>query len=132
MHITLESDYAIRIVLCMARKKERIDANSIALQTGVPLRFSLKILRNLVGAGIAKSFKGTQGGYELNVKPEEITLKDILETVEGEYRFSRCISSEEGDCSNPNCDSCRVQAVFSKITTTVRKMLQEVTIASLL
>ncbi|MEG0571293.1 MAG: hypothetical protein RR497_06575 [Oscillospiraceae bacterium] len=57
VHITLESDYAIRIVLCLAKANKRIDANAIAELSSVSLRFSLKILRKLVADGIAKSFK---------------------------------------------------------------------------
>ena len=44
MHITLESDYAVRIVSCLAKNGGRMDARSIAEETGVTLRFSLKIL----------------------------------------------------------------------------------------
>ena len=45
MHITLESDYAVRIVYCLAQRGTRMNAASIAEETGVTLRFSLKILR---------------------------------------------------------------------------------------
>ena len=53
MHITLEADYAVRIVNCLTRCKTRMDAKSLASATGVTLRFSLKILRKLVAQGIA-------------------------------------------------------------------------------
>ena len=52
MHITLESDYAVRIVYCLARQGGRMDAKKIAEETGVTLRFSLKILRKLVAGGL--------------------------------------------------------------------------------
>ncbi|MGN0674985.1 MAG: Rrf2 family transcriptional regulator, partial [Oscillospiraceae bacterium] len=55
MHITLEADYAIRIVHCLAKSKKRLDAKTIAEQTTVTLRFALKILRKLVASGIVKS-----------------------------------------------------------------------------
>ena len=60
MHITLESDYAIRIMIFMAQQNRRVDAKTISESTGVTLRFSLKILRKLAGTKIVKSFKGTQ------------------------------------------------------------------------
>ena len=65
MHITLESDYAVRIVYCLAQNGGRMEAAAIAEQTGVTLRFSLKILRKLVAGGLVKSYKGAGGGYEL-------------------------------------------------------------------
>lgn len=130
MHITLEADYAVRIVVYLASQQKRADANTISVNTGVSLRFALKILRNLVGCGIAKSFKGTQGGYELNRLPSEITLRELLEAVEGEYVFSRCLGGT--DCSKPENPTCKVRQVFGEITVTVRKMLNDVTIEQLL
>ena len=65
MHITLETDYAIRIVDALGREslkggngiKSCIDAGTISESTDVPLRFALKILRKLVSGGIVKSYK---------------------------------------------------------------------------
>lgn len=65
MYITLEADYAVRIVNCLAKNGSRMDAKALSAATGVTLRFSLKILRKLVAQGIVRSYKGTQGGYEL-------------------------------------------------------------------
>ena len=63
MQITQESDYAIRIVYCLAKSRVRRDARSISEEMGVTLRFSLKILGKLVGAVIVSSYKGNKGGY---------------------------------------------------------------------
>lgn len=133
MHITLEADYAVRIVVFLAKSKSRVDAGTISANTGVSLRFALKILRNLVGNGIAKSFKGTLGGYVLLKSPQDITLKEILQAVEGEYVFSRCLL-KDGTCSNPNCADgpCKANKVFNEISMSVREKLDDVTVASLL
>ena len=45
MHITLETDYAIRIVLYLAKANKRVEAKNISENTEVTLRFALKILR---------------------------------------------------------------------------------------
>lgn len=126
MFITLEADYAVRIVDCIAQSRGRLDAKSISEQTGVTLRFSLKILRKLVASDIVKSFKGTQGGYELARKPEEISLKDVIETVEGKYRLSRCLS-EGYDCNRGMSGSCKYQCIFNQISAEVDKKLASYT-----
>ena len=94
MHITLEADYAVRIVHALAQSGKRLDAKTISEMTGVTLRFSLKILRKLVAAGIVKSFKGTQGGYEIGKPAEEISLGEVIETIEGRYTLNRCVTGE--------------------------------------
>mgnify|MGYP003371780041 FL=1 len=127
MHITLESDYAIRIVNCLCKSGVRMDARKISESTGVTLRFALKILRKLVASGIVKSFKGMQGGYELAKKPNEITLKEVIETVEGSYVLSRCLNPGF-ECTNDHSDGpCRFHAVFAEISRDVAKRLDAVT-----
>ena len=78
-----------------------------------------------------KSFKGTQGGYELNKKPEEITLANVIETVEGTYYLSRCLNPEQR-CNREGKTSCKVQRVFSEISKMVQTQLENVTIAQLI
>ena len=126
MQITLESDYAVRIVGCLAEAGRRMDAKTISEQTCVTLRFALKILRKLVASGIIKSFKGTQGGYELAKKPSEISLKDVIETVEGRYCLSKCLT-EEHNCSRGMSGVCRFQKVYGEISAEVEKKLASYT-----
>lgn len=69
MFITLEADYAVRIVSVLCRKKDKMDAKTISNDACVTLRFALKILRKLVAADIVKSYKGTQGGLYHKQRP---------------------------------------------------------------
>ena len=58
MRMTLEADYAVRIVECLTLAGKRCEAAYIAERAQVPLRFSLKILRKLVQEGLVVSYKG--------------------------------------------------------------------------
>lgn len=133
MHITLETDYAVRIVHCLAVSKDRkrMDAKSISESTGVTLRFSLKILRKLVGCGIIKSFKGTQGGYELAKSLDEITLNDVIETVEGPFTMSRCLNPEF-NCSRADVSACKFHAIYDDISQIVQEKLTAVKFSDLI
>lgn len=126
MYITLESDYAVRIVGCLAQAGQRMDAKAISEQTCVTLRFALKILRKLVTKEIIKSFKGTQGGYELARAPENISMKDVIEAVEGKYYLSRCLS-DEYVCSRGMSGRCKYQRVFDSISADVERKLESYT-----
>lgn len=136
MHITLETDYAIRIVDTLAKEaaKEQssfrgcIDAGTISERTEIPLRFALKILRKLVGGGIVKSYKGVYGGYRLIAKLEELSIYDVIELVEGEYRFSRCLSEDYScNCGNDGDLPCSYRQVFAGVTDMVRDYLKKQT-----
>jgi Rrf2 family protein len=126
MHITLEADYAVRIVICLAEASDRMDASSISESTGVTLRFALKILRKLVYQGIVKSFKGTQGGYEMAKDPGEVTLREVIETIEGTYYFSRCLNPENS-CERKRTRNCSVSLIYAQISQDVRNKLEAVT-----
>ena len=135
MNITLESDYAIRFVLILAQREERCDAKTLSEQTGVPQRFTLKILRKLVNAQLLCSFKGISGGYQLARPASEISLADIIAVIAGPYSLSRCLTKEDG-CSHPGggCskEACKVQKVFGDISLMVHQKLESTTVDKLL
>ncbi|MBS1327351.1 MAG: Rrf2 family transcriptional regulator [Oscillospiraceae bacterium] len=130
MHINLESDYAVRIVQYLAQSNERRDAQSIADSTCVSLRFTLKIMRKLVAADIVQSFKGAHGGYTLSRPASSITLRQVIEAVEGPYRFSRCVDNGYA-CNCSSVTACPFHSVFDDITQMVIQKLDEATFDSL-
>lgn len=131
MHITLESDYAIRIAIFLAQQGKRADAKLISENTGVSLRFALKILRKLVSGGIVRSYKGTAGGYELAREPEKINLADIIGVIEGPYYLSRCLRPD-GVCPRNGEANCKVSKVFADISADVHQKLKQATIDRLM
>ncbi len=131
MHMTQEADYAVRIVYCIAESGTRCDARTISEKMGVSLRFSLKILGKLVGSGILKSYKGQSGGYELARPPQDITLCDVIETVDGPYVINRCLRDGH-DCSMNDTAACAFRHIYADISSTITKKLSDVTFEKLL
>lgn len=126
MRITLEADYAIRIIDCLTDSDKKLCAKALSEQTGVSLRFALKILRKLCMAGLVRSYKGLQGGYELRKKPGDINLKDVIVAIDGPIKISRC--QDSNSCSmvgNPKV--CAFHAVFAEISESVAAKLSAVT-----
>ena len=88
------ADYAIRAVLGLAR---HIDANSliksrdIAAEMDIPAKYLPQVLATLVRTGLVESEPGPDGGYRLTQAPEEVTLLDVIEGVEGPLRSAECI-----------------------------------------
>ena len=126
MHITQESDYAVRIVYALGVSGERMDAKTISEKTGVTLRFSLKILNKLVQSGIVKSYKGAKGGYVLAKEPKDINLKEIIEAIEGRYSLVKCIDSQF-ECERNMNGLCKFRHEFERITQQTNKELEKVT-----
>ncbi len=130
MVLTREADYAVRIMERLCRDHtQRVAACTLAQSAGVTQRFTLKILHKLVEAGLAVSFKGPHGGYQPARPPEEITLLQVLEAVEGPYMLSRC-QKEDYTCDYCG-DGCRFQRIYNEVTALVREKLGGYTFADL-
>lgn len=124
MYITLETDYAVRIVAYLSGLGEgRADSRTISGQTNVPPRFTVKILRKLSVGGLVGSCKGPRGGYFLARPAQKITLLDVVELIEGACVISRC---EQGGylCQQ---SSCRFYNVYSEISRELREKLADYT-----
>ena len=103
-----------------------MDAKSISDVSGVPLRFSLKILRKLVAGGLVKSYKGTRGGYELAKSPKEISVLDVVEITEGRIHINRCLASEFV-CTRLSESPCKFRECFDEISAEIRTSMRKVT-----
>jgi len=132
MRITLESDYALRIITAMATHDNVIDAKSLSDETSVTPRFTLKILNKLVKGDIVSSYKGARGGYKLKLSPAEITLRQVIELIEGPIAIARCLDSSES-CSL-NCDkaACIYHHIFDGISLELARKLDGIRISDVI
>ncbi len=132
MRITLESDYALRIVSALSETNDVLDANAIADKTSVSLRFALKILHKLVQGDLVSSYKGARGGYKLKVSPDKITLKTVIELIDGPIAIVRCLESSETCSMNSDKTSCIYHHIFDKISLELAAKLQSITISDVM
>ena len=128
MRITLESDYALRILTAMAGYDAVTDAKTISADTSVTIRFTLKILHKLVQGDFVQSYKGVNGGYKLKASPEEITLKNVIELIDGPIAIARCLESEEGCSLNCDKSACDYHHIFDIISIDLANKLNKITI----
>ena len=132
MRITQESDYALRILTALAAHDAVIDAKTLSAETSVTPRFTLKILNKLVLGNFVTSFKGAHGGYRLKLSPAEITLRRVIELIDGPIVLARCLESSEGCSLNQDKTSCIYHHIFEKISLDVAIKLGKITIADVL
>ena len=130
MYITQETDYAIRIVYCLAKSGARRDARSISEEMCISLRFALKILGKLAQGGLVSSFKGNRGGYELARSAKDISLKDVIDVVEGPWRLTRC-ADDSAACNRSAHDTCAFRREMCRISQRINEELAAVNFAAL-
>jgi Rrf2 family protein len=77
--------YAVQasIHLADSQGKGPIPCSQLAAEGKMPERFLLQILRHLVARGILASTRGVDGGYRLDRAPEDVSLLDVIEAIDG-------------------------------------------------
>ncbi len=123
MIINQATDYGFRAVCYLAQQPqgEVVEAHTIAQNIVVPIRFLLKIMPSLIKAGIVKSQRGVGGGYMLARAPQEITLLNVLEAIEGPIRLNRCLIDPDY-CSRNAAAYCEIHDALADIQ---KKLSQE-------
>lgn len=83
-----------------------------------------QLFSSLRKAKLIRSIRGAQGGYVLNRKPEEITVADIIDVLEGPIEIAECLEGVE--CNN--IDACATRLLWKKIKTNIDGVLKSVTL----
>ena len=105
------AEYAIRGILYLSSKPdfEVCCIEEVAKAQDMPSPYLAKLFQSLVKKGYMRSFRGTGGGFALAKEPKDITLLEIIETIEGNMFLNECMI-REGYCRNDA--SCPVHRVW--------------------
>lgn len=82
MWVSASTDYAIRMMICLADATGPVPLSKLARIIGVSTRYLLQIGARLRDAGLVTVTYGSSGGYKLSLPPEEICLLDIIMLME--------------------------------------------------
>ncbi len=131
MRISAKTEYACVAMLELASRYgsgEPVRIRKIAERHDVPPRFLVQILLQLKGAGLVISTRGAAGGYHLIRPPEQVSLGEVMQVIEGSSRAN-------GQTSSASPDSPAVKALmhaWKVVDAAEREMLGKITFAELL
>ncbi len=131
MQLKQSTDYAIRIVMYLAEKQQIANSEEISAQMGIPQSVIATLAKPLQKAGILTTQRGTGGGFALGRAPEQISLHEIVNLVEGTTRINRCLEPD-GFCSRNGVETCPVHKFYTHIQSYLDEAFQDKTIASLM
>ena len=120
--------YALQATLQLADADSSVPVpcSKLAAEGGMPERFLLQILRNLVTHGILHSTRGVEGGYSLERSPSEISLLELIEAVDGPVHSQP--PTTEG---LPAESLAHLSVAMEEVTNTTRKQLQDIKLSHL-
>lgn len=130
MQLTREADYAVRVVFDLAEHAGDgpVRSADVARRQVVPQPFLRKVVQALARGGYVSTHRGTGGGIALTRDPKAITLRAVIEAIEGPISLNRCVI-EPGAC--PLDRKCPVHPVWRRIQDLVIRELDGATIESL-
>lgn len=84
----------------------------------------------LLKAGYVTSFRGNNGGYQLACAPEDVSVGEIIRTMEGSLAPVACLEGEENTC--PNRDACQTLPVWERLDELIGNYLNSISLQDLL
>lgn len=120
MQLNITTDYAIRTILYLGEKDGKATTDEISENMGIPRGYLEKVLRKLKSASYVYSEPGSRGGYYLNKSLNEITLGDVIRTMENTVKINRCLEND-CFCSRNAASVCAIRKFYMR----TQKRLEE-------
>ncbi len=129
LQLSTKVRYAARamIELALSYDSQPVQLNDIACKQDISVKYLEQIMAPLRARGYVRTQKGSRGGYHMAVKPEAITLYDIVESVEGSIALVACVDDELCE----RWDRCVTRSVWSRVKEAMKNELQSQTLAEL-
>lgn len=121
--------YAVQaaVQLASSDSKSPIPCSRLAADGQMPERFLLQILRSLVTHGVLRSTRGVDGGYTLTRSPQEISLLEVIEAIDGPL-----VAGSDLDIQLPAASQESLKSALEQVTATARNQLQAIKLAHLI
>jgi FeS assembly SUF system regulator len=126
------TDYGLVLMTVIARGHSASvhTARDLAVESRLPLPTVSKLLKQLLQSGLLISHRGIKGGYSLAKEPTDISLAEVVTSIEGPIALTECSTDISGLCDlERSCPIKRNQRIVSQV---VRGALEKVTLSDLI
>jgi Rrf2 family protein len=118
MKLSKKSEYGLRAMLDLAAHADEgaVRLKDLADRNHIPLKFLEQIFLTLRNAGVVRSQVGAHGGYMLSRPAEEITLGEVIRTLDGTIAPVGCVSKIAYEpCTCPDERACPLRAAMNQV-----------------
>jgi Rrf2 family protein len=129
MHMSTRGRYGVRLMVALALNYGNGTTllRDVARREGISEKYLGQIVIPLKNAGLILSQRGSRGGYAL-ARPEELTVKDVVEAIEGKIAAVLCVHDPEA-CARAT--SCVATQVWKQLSADIERSLSSFTLAGL-
>ncbi len=129
MNISAKSKYAVRALVELAQRNgdQPVPIADISSRKQIPLQFLEQLFSSLRKAGILNSHRGVRGGFSFKLMPEDVSVLDVVEALDGTVAPASCTIGAPCDKQ----ETCSVQDVWTDAKSSLEAVLSEATIGDL-
>lgn len=138
MRLSKRGEYGLRAMISLADAQKNspagmIQIKEISAREQIPAKFLEQILLALKNAGLVHSKMGVGGGYYLARAPKEITLGQIVRTLDGPLAPIKCVSQMAYEpCGCPDEETCGLRMVMGDVRNAIANILDNTTLAAVI
>jgi len=110
---------------------ELVSISTISERQGISQPYLEQIFNKLKKDGIVLSKPGPGGGYSLAKDPSDLTIGDIIRSLEGSLAPVKCVSENEADASCPRMDICATRLLWQKLGDDIERFFDSITVDQL-
>lgn len=127
MRLNASTDYAIRLILYLAKESKIVSSSKLSSSIGVSPRYLLQIGSKLRKAGVVDAVHGATGGYKLIMSPSDITLYDIVAIGKGSVEQESILPAKLN-----HFDFRLLKTAYQYTNDVLARILKSITVESLL
>jgi len=137
MKISTKGYYSVRAIIDIAihSQSSPVPLSSISIRENISLHYLEQLFMKLRRSNLVKSVRGPGGGYVLAKKPEEISIGDVLQSVEESVVPKQvCVTHNKNKKINNSCDKideCVSRLVWQKLSDKMTEILDSISLESL-
>ena len=109
--------------------KGPVSVNTVANEKNISEAYLEQLFSLLKKNGLVTSIRGAQGGYELSRNPDEITIGEILVSLEGQTELACCDGTTEVNCGDAS--SCRMKHILNRIENGIFELTDSIKLSEL-
>jgi len=130
MRMTLHTDYALRMLIYLASRRDGVcTVNDVAEAYGLSRNHLLKVAQTLRDLDLVETVRGRSGGIRLGKKPEDIGIGALVRATEEEFSLAECMQAGGGRCViSP---ACRLKGMLHEALSAFLVVLDKYTLADI-
>lgn len=131
LKLSTKSSYGLRACIALALADGKLSSTEIAEREDIPKRYLEQILRSLRQGGLVESTRGAQGGYSLNLNPQDITVARLVHAVEGNMPPILCTVPELQSDTCRTESECGCRELCCRLEESLSSVLESTTVAEM-